>query len=76
MLAPALGDSGLLPPGLVDALRQFPSYSGYSAALGSNGTSDRIRRIIAPEHLGLGGLFQLGGGSRVLLDVLVCFKFP
>ena len=75
MPGPALGDSDLLPPGVVDILRQYPSYSGYFAALGSKEASDRIRRIIAPEHLGLGGLFHLNLGSRVLLvqwsDVVV-----
>ena len=67
MPGPALDDSDLLPPGVVDILRQYPSYSGYFAALGSKESSERIRRILAPEHLGLGGLFQLDVGSRVLL---------
>ena len=72
------GDPPLFWPALVDVLRQYPSYSSYSAVLAFGNTSQKVQRILSPEHIGLCGLFRLRECQRVLVAqwadaVLPCY---
>ena len=62
------GAPPLFWPALVDVLRQYPSYSSYSAVLAVGNNSQKVQRILSPEHIGLSGLFRLGESSRVLVS--------
>ena len=62
----------------MDGLRLYPSCSDYSAVLAAGNTSQKVQRILSPEHAGLGGLFRLRESSRVLVAqwpdaVLPCY---
>lgn len=61
------GSPPLFWPALVEVLRLYPSCSDYSAVLAAGNTSQKVQRILSPEHAGLGGLFRLRESSRVLV---------
>ena len=60
-------DPPLFWPALVDVLRLYPSYSDYSAVLAFGNASQKVQRILSPEHIGLCGLFRLRESRRVLV---------